>query len=706
MQFTRPASPLSLEVQPCLASESDEDGLLASDDELDDSARAAKRQRIERLAKSYLQGTPLFIMSATLEGPFDREWVNPWRKVRGSVRHKGLHGTQRGGKTLECPVVPESESPRKTHDNVLQNIAMYPNETSLESFTTSGSSGMPESCEQLRSPTSVYCRSRYPKSDPSQNRNYTHAGREDHGAWLKTAPMRSRPGTSNPPTSTSVSISTKLADLKKRRKINDTSASVNSHVSSAAETSRRRSTPHSSVREKRKFHRSESTPVARSLFPEEYSSPMRHRISHSELSARRPVTSKTEPSSVHVASSSHRPRFEYRLIKDHDPTHNERPRCSDTSIPAVASNDMTKSGEDTECSTDRRLSAANGTPAHSTGPASTMSGVPVPHAASNSDVSEGQKSNFSVREENRDPSRPSNEKSPSSQKCIERPDRPDLAESAESLRSATMRQGNSTREADISPEATFSTQAAVLLAQMSFQNDLESPERNSPITTENRQAFARSHSSSSAHRPVITPLSKASSPAKVVGNDRSSRTTKNNTPIISTQRMIDEITPCAFSTEKKHDRQVMVPGGSTMSSSKKRKTLSFAPLPQSVQHAPKVGEQSEDVHSHFGNPCLRRNDAVAMDEIQQETRGNDERDDTQMSALPLTFDGSTPPTAQDGEGLAVDFSLSEAITDVGSWLQTGWDLSKDLKSFSDPIAAPSSSAAARRSAGSNPSTAR
>ncbi|KAK2746954.1 hypothetical protein FQN57_002526 [Myotisia sp. PD_48] len=56
------------------AGDSDGDG------NIDDDARAAKKRRIERLAQNYLEGKPLFISTATLRGPFDDDWVNPWKK--------------------------------------------------------------------------------------------------------------------------------------------------------------------------------------------------------------------------------------------------------------------------------------------------------------------------------------------------------------------------------------------------------------------------------------------------------------------------------------------------------------------------------------------------------------------------------------------------------------------------------------------------
>ncbi|KAI5306898.1 hypothetical protein KEM56_006548, partial [Ascosphaera pollenicola] len=55
-----------------------------SDDDLSFGERAAKRRRIENIALDYLEGKPIFIMSASLRGPFENGWVNPWGKKRKS----------------------------------------------------------------------------------------------------------------------------------------------------------------------------------------------------------------------------------------------------------------------------------------------------------------------------------------------------------------------------------------------------------------------------------------------------------------------------------------------------------------------------------------------------------------------------------------------------------------------------------------------
>ncbi|EQL28377.1 hypothetical protein BDFG_08860 [Blastomyces dermatitidis ATCC 26199] len=82
MVFKRHTTPLHFETLPALPSE-----LLSefsdSDDGLDDAARAAKRRKIERLGQDYLEGKPLFILSAGLKGPLDNGWMNPWKRNRG-----------------------------------------------------------------------------------------------------------------------------------------------------------------------------------------------------------------------------------------------------------------------------------------------------------------------------------------------------------------------------------------------------------------------------------------------------------------------------------------------------------------------------------------------------------------------------------------------------------------------------------------------
>ncbi|KIW01292.1 uncharacterized protein PV09_07332 [Verruconis gallopava] len=49
------------------------------EDSLADSERAAKRRRIEAVARDVLKERDVFIASASLRGPFESGWVNPWK---------------------------------------------------------------------------------------------------------------------------------------------------------------------------------------------------------------------------------------------------------------------------------------------------------------------------------------------------------------------------------------------------------------------------------------------------------------------------------------------------------------------------------------------------------------------------------------------------------------------------------------------------
>ena len=73
----RPTSPL--EAEPLRAAP--EDILLpGSDDELSAESHRNKRRRIEAHGQRYLEGKPLFIQSASLRGPLDTGWINPWKR--------------------------------------------------------------------------------------------------------------------------------------------------------------------------------------------------------------------------------------------------------------------------------------------------------------------------------------------------------------------------------------------------------------------------------------------------------------------------------------------------------------------------------------------------------------------------------------------------------------------------------------------------
>ena len=75
----RPISPLVFEP---LYTPPEEVLYPGSDEEATPDERENKRLRVESQGRQYLNGRPLFIQTAGLRGPFDKNWVNPWRSKK------------------------------------------------------------------------------------------------------------------------------------------------------------------------------------------------------------------------------------------------------------------------------------------------------------------------------------------------------------------------------------------------------------------------------------------------------------------------------------------------------------------------------------------------------------------------------------------------------------------------------------------------
>ncbi|KAI9803400.1 MAG: hypothetical protein M1833_000919 [Piccolia ochrophora] len=99
------------------------DIIVADSDEEDDPAvLKAKRRRIQDLADRYIAGQPLYIHSATLKGPFEPPWVNPWRRSKKRLK-AGDHVTlgRRNNVVDDSPQVrPGKQTPlhRRPDDSV------------------------------------------------------------------------------------------------------------------------------------------------------------------------------------------------------------------------------------------------------------------------------------------------------------------------------------------------------------------------------------------------------------------------------------------------------------------------------------------------------------------------------------------------------------------------------------------------------------
>ena len=95
----RPTSPLNSEPLEV----AHEDILCyGSDDELDSDEREKRKVRIEDLGKQYLEGRPLYILSAGLRGPFDNGWINPWTR----------NGKKNGANTTRMAIIDNKTEPQ------------------------------------------------------------------------------------------------------------------------------------------------------------------------------------------------------------------------------------------------------------------------------------------------------------------------------------------------------------------------------------------------------------------------------------------------------------------------------------------------------------------------------------------------------------------------------------------------------------------
>ncbi|EEH22407.1 hypothetical protein PABG_04618 [Paracoccidioides brasiliensis Pb03] len=99
-----------------------------SGDALDDASRTSRRRKIESLAQDYLEGKPLFILSASLKGPFNNGWVNPWKKSESPKELSNKQQRMNGEPQVDrsgIRVVPVPE-PSSSVVNYIKRHSKYP----------------------------------------------------------------------------------------------------------------------------------------------------------------------------------------------------------------------------------------------------------------------------------------------------------------------------------------------------------------------------------------------------------------------------------------------------------------------------------------------------------------------------------------------------------------------------------------------------
>ncbi|KAL4800701.1 hypothetical protein BDV19DRAFT_351982 [Aspergillus venezuelensis] len=631
----RPTSPLKFEPCPPNSSDGDDYPLVASDDELHERQLAARHRRIEKLGEAYLKGQPLFILSASLRGPLEKGWMNPWRKDR---RKSGAK--ERDNESAEPKVIPETNS-RKRRQHQLQSNA-YRSQSSDTPRKVSRSGSIRDDVSK------VFSKHGGARLEPTSSANHSPRftqHKPGDAQWLKKDKVSTRFQNIDPPTSPTTSISSRHV------------RGAGSQSSGRPATAGYESAKSSKSQQSKQARQHESSPkpkiAVNAPAAEERRTPGSKLHKHSSQSV-------NGGGSVHVVSSSSQlPKFEYRLkhgkaFANAGNPPSPKPTEESYGVAGVIGCDESHRNESDEQPIS--FSAPTNEPQQL---------EPTTHQTAENSLT---LTNASNTIENASSTHPDNDLShtpkdgttsenilPSAQHA---PRNPAVSDNLTSLYSIAASKATSNRTEDHGADHQFSTQAALMMAQRSFQNDLRSPEY-SPASARKRRA-SQDINRQSPNAANITPFHKMNTPERDLGN-RLGNTGTGKPPMISTQYILDAATPFTFSTEKKAEFRTISPE-KDRSKTKKRKTTSFA------QSSP-----SEIPSEHFTSD----EDDTTNFLQEQPAEAQMSLSTSHQSAFPLTLTGTTPHTAQEGQGTD-SFNLSQAIAEAGSWLQQSFDINKDI----------------------------
>lgn len=670
MPFPRPVSPVTFETCSPPGEDIAYGELLGSDDELDEAGRAAKRRRVERLAESYLRGNRLLIFSASLRGPFDGDWTNPWRKERGresgvgrgaaalGVRSDGVARRaepvvqETGPRLLKCREDLEGSRHTLIDADVGTSVASTfhaPSSQTAASVTSRSGQKRP-----IRPPAGIEQNLALPRSrnklkeTPSYTTDDQTIVTAQPANWLKKDRKRMDFKNFEPPSSPTRKIGTRHVESNMRGSVPRTGEAGISKPVSHDVTPRRSAAPES-VR---------PTPQsARTVVP----------VTHKTSESKRQAPHKEQPSpgrtshrvnSFRVMSStSQLPRFEFRRWN-----HNPSPRGSTTSP-----------GKDVA------VEAASVAAVEDTG-----GNLPLPDAQeeSHADVScngshtDGlpPRNSRSLRFADGDVPEPADKSQPESGQDTSRnlpsaqqiSAHHEIADRMPSLHSTGLPKTGTAPNTATSPESQLSTQVALLQAQKSFQEDLESPQQTFGRTP--GQTAASPAADDSVLLANETPFPKPNVSGKAL-----LRSARQVAKAMSTQCMLDAATPYTFSTEKKPKAyRTISPQHTDVEKSR------IIPNPQDIP-APSDGSSPSPEMQY------QTAQSSASGSSPRGVKPPDEppthRSTTQGTALPFILSESTPTTAQDGQGGlqgAESFNLSQAIAEAGSWLQQSFDFLKEV----------------------------
>lgn len=721
MPLRRPISPLILE--ELSTNDSDIDGVLGSDDELDESTRAAKRRRIEKLGESYLQGKPLFISSALLRGPFDNGWVNPWKKRRKQWRDSpsNFKKINSGAKAapVEGRVIPETDVKKRStqEPSATMGRGNQPGETVRKRSTVfsgpetddhvgsevsnpreaSVASGVSSNARKKQRRSLPWMDNTMASTEPEPN----SSDRTVRSDWLRKSNTTINIRDVDPPKSptplyagrrdrvhevTKKSSQTAIAPISAR--------SVPSWPSDLC-GAKRKPSPRESSNASHASGLSSRRDIRDAVHPPtvdeaDASRPQRKSISPARQHAvAGPAENRSRRFSVYIVPpSSHLPEFKYRRPKN--PAQHEEFSSSPSKWTRAADGNVSgMTGPQSEISVQETMelsSSARGSPDrkhdstcpndHGRRPDSTRLRASIGPGAEPS----GSRNLASNSTES--------EQIPSAQVV---PGNPGLSDRVASLHSTELHGERGTQNDREDDDAHISTQTALLLAQKSFQNDLTTPE----CGIQPKSAASHPDPQFTANR--ITPFSHI-----ITTPDRHS----DNVPMtartegfqaLNTQAMIDAVTPFTFSTYKKSEPWMEPESGltKTLSSLKRRKKACFAlssSPPRSVSSSSDGSRQQQDTPAHVIPGENVETSQIAVTEFDQVETENSAQGSSH--ALQLTLSGSMPTTEQqDGQGLlgAMDsFNINQVIQEAGSWLQQSWEVERELRRCSGNSAQSSS----------------
>ncbi|KAL5364899.1 hypothetical protein BJX96DRAFT_158185 [Aspergillus floccosus] len=683
----RPVSPLSPKTYSPPPSSHDIDEIVGSDEELDEAGRVAQRQRIQKLADAYNEGKPLFILSASLRGPFDNGWVNPWKKDRRRRPTTACNVEQpQHQKRSNSPVVDET-NPRKRrqhHGPGPRNTRPSPSPARptaelMKPRPAGGSHPHTKALSDKRNRMSVspstakrtlpWMLTKEPSPLPYQPTPVRHSGE----SWLKKDRKKTGFQTIDPPTSPTTSISSRHFELKNRptklartqhqpEDSNDTHGELLPRAREGGALSSPRKLPGITTGDKT----AKGTIPRSSISTGQRSSP--------SFLPKDTIDANNPGNSLYVLSSqSHLPKFEFR----------RRLRIPSSSSPQKQP--FAERGGKDESGAGPTLEDVELENRHGLQEKPQLDQDAQESATMENDSNTLQNTFKSDMGHSRTDTNPTgahmSERMPSAQQVS---GAPTMTGYVTSLHSTAAPKSNSDKVTI--PDPQFSTQAALLVAQRSFQDDLESPEH--VLAASQRQAHSPP-GKGPALGATITPFRQLalSTTTKETDNTKAPDTSRDQ--MLSTQYMLNAATPFAFSTEKKSTEKVdygltslkkPIGGGKQKATSFEISTPSLGgnalePLKSGIERVPdSMPRRSPEVQG-----CAT---------------------ETQPSALPMTLTGTTPPTAQDGQGGYPgpdSFNLTQAIAEAGSWLQQSFDFTKDLQQCKDKSQPPASQAT-RRSA--------